>query len=373
VLARSGRWVSATKQRPWLLGGAIVLTGALVAGGIVLTNIATHGDELAAARQAVSVLGKAEITRHKAEIDLQSALETAHTETGVLGGIVADGAGYSNQDVITRLDAANKTLATNISTWIPDGGDAPVVDVAAPETVTRIIPTNWDTPKIRTGTTALQEATKTVVERTKTLTVAADQLEELTGETDRALVEVAEVSPGTAQALLGTLPSADQPSRDALQTALTALQAGIDMPGLAGLERAYIDAMKAVQASHVAVETQQAIDAAAAADADTYVDPGSGERKPNPNYSGGGNGGSGSGGGGSDGESSGGDSGSGGGGSPAPSPPRIVFSSYACGGAGGYSWGGYNNRALSVPGSGVASYNGPYDDGTGWRVDWTCV
>ncbi|WP_431031066.1 hypothetical protein [Plantibacter sp. RU18] len=188
-------WAAATKRRPWIRGGGIVIVGAIITGSIFWTGQATHDDELTAARTAVSALEKGEILQRKASIDLQTALDAAHTETGVLAGIVTDGAAYSSQDTITALDTTMQTLVRDIGTYIPEGAAAPVVPEPETATVTRIIPSNWNTAHIHTVRATLERATAAVSKNTRKLTAATKQLAVLTDETNRTLVDVAETSP----------------------------------------------------------------------------------------------------------------------------------------------------------------------------------
>lgn len=272
-------------------------------------------------------------------------------------------------------------------------GDAPAAsDTLVSPKVDRGLRETVSTVDARKLTKQLTTATDVVDADTETKQQAAGALQDAQDAVDTALRDVGNtVVTKDAHAVRAAAPNVDPALLAGFEAAVSALQVSIDdADPLVAPINAYVAAAKTVLDAQTAFNTQAAIDAANAAGDDTYVDPSTGESKPNPNYDGSGSGsgdGSGSGSGGGSGSGDGGGSGggsgggggsgdgggSGGGGSAAPTPPRIVYGSSSCSGAGGYAESSYNNRTIGVPGSGVASINGPYDSGSGWRVDWTCV
>ncbi|MBD8535659.1 hypothetical protein [Plantibacter sp. CFBP 13570] len=363
---------------------AVVAAAAVLITAVVITNAvaanAEFEDKLTSARGAVKALGQAEIHNNAQKIALDAEITRTLDTSAAVATIVAGAPAYFDTSAAAELEQARLALDAAVTAvkTPPAEGQPAASTTLEPASVDRILPKDPTLQQL----TAFQ----------KTLAAAIRAVEADTDRKDTAidtLVQAREDLRGPLRNLANTVVTVNAPAVRAFAPAVditafndtvTALQITIDDndPLIPPLET-YETAAKTVLDAQTAINTQAAIDAANQAGNDSYVDPSTGEAKPNPNYNGGGSGsgsGGGSGGGSADGGSSGsgggGDSGSGGGAPAAPTPPRIVYTSYACGGAGGYSESSYNNRGITVPGSGVASVNGPYDSGSGWRVDWTC-
>ncbi|MBD8104774.1 hypothetical protein [Plantibacter sp. CFBP 8775] len=340
-------------------------------------------DAIATTKAAVHTLAMAEISNQAAKVDLDQAITDAQAYSASIVPVVAAAPAYLDAAGTAVLEQARLVLDATVvvvKTPDPEHPDIPAASTTyeTPK-VDRILPKALTTVQAKQMTRELTAAAVDVDQDTAAKQFAIDTLAAAHEPVDTALRDVGNLVVTTnAPAVRAATPNID---KAALEQAVTTLQVTLDdadplVPAISG----YIVAAKTILDAQAAFDTQAAIDAANAAGNDTFVDPSTGESKPNPNYNGGNSdGGSGGGsGGGSDsgGSGGGGDSGGsgGGGGAPAaPTPPRIVYSSYACGGDGGYAESSYNNRGITVPGSGVASINGPYDTGSGWRVDWTCA
>lgn len=371
-----------------VLAGAAAAT--LLAGGLFGYNAVTaHTQQqkaIAAANTAVHTLATSEISNQAAKIDLDAAITGAQQYSAGVVPIVAAAPAYLDTAAAATLEQARLTLdaaVVTVKTPDPENPDAAAASTSfeTPK-VTRILPKNATEMQAKKMTRALTAVigdvdADTTAKRTAITTLTAAQKP-----VDEALRAVANLAVTTnAPAVRAAAPNID---KTVFEQSVTTLQITVDDGDpLTAAIAGYTAAAKTVLDAQTAFNIQAAIDAANAAGDDTYVDPSTGESKPNPNYDGGSGsdgggssgGGSAGGGGGGSGSGGGSDSGSGsGGGAPAaPTPPRIVYGSSSCSGDGGYAESSYANRTIGVPGSGVASLNGPYDSGSGWRVDWTCA
>lgn len=362
---------------------ASLAVGVLATGSVFGLNAmsahAAQQDAIATTKAAVHTLAVAEISNQSAKVDLDGAITSAQQYSASIVPIVAAAPAYLDAGATAVLEQARLALDAAVvtaKTADPEHPDIPAASTTyeTPK-VNRILPKAPTTFRAKQMTRELTAAAVDVDQNTAAKRFAIDTLTAAHEPIDTALRDVGNLVVTTnANAVRAATPNID---KAALEQAVTTLQITIDdadplVPAING----YVAAAKTILDAQTAFNTQAAIDAANAAGNDTFVDPSTGESKPNPNYDGGSGSGGSSGGGSGSGGSGSGDSGSGGGGGSAPAaptPPRVVYGSSSCSGDGGYSEVSYSNRGIVVPGSGVASYNGPYDSGSGWRMDWTCA
>lgn len=367
----------------------VAAVAVIVAGGLVATNV-VHAQAVARANTAIGALSKVEISERAAQLQLQDALNDTGTQWAKLTALQAAVPGFVDQTVIDKSKTDTAPVQKTLTGFekLQSSTDPVAYTVSnTPTKITRIIGKDWDTGRIDKTSDALDAASKKIGLNTIKLGGRTGELVDQAASVRYAYVSLTLDAMGATQGILAAAPSADQPSRDFLAAAITAVQEhkvklvpGKDWDTYLGQVDAYFAAIKGVQDSHAAVETQKAIDAAAAADSDTYVDPSTGESKPNPNYRGGGSGGGsgGGGGGGSGGGSGGGGGGSGGGsgggdggGSTGPVRyPMKVATGGTCSGAGGSQSVTYGST-LVVPGDAI-SYSTYEIDSYGYGVNWTC-
>lgn len=309
------------RRKPWyrrpapLIVGSVLCIAILSAGaigGIYYSNVAADASAKTAFGTAVHELALAEITDNAVDIDLAATEASAVAVSARVTAILAGQPALFDEPTRAGIDLA---LQTNPATPI-DAAEA-LVDgnVSVPVTadpLTRRLPAGSTRAQYVAGEKALQPV---VSQLRRDITDGRASIRELAAfEADVLDVFAAGVqaaTPAVTAAVLEAAPSADPAVRDQATATLTALTdaATIGDDTVYAAAEAHQAALAAVTASHAAVEEQNAIAAAEAANTETYADPDTGQSRPNPSYAGGGSSsGSTSGGSSSDGSSSGGGS-----------------------------------------------------------------
>jgi len=372
-----GAWYSTRRAKLGILVAALVLVGGVVAGGVQIGTQLRHDAAFDAARESVSSYDDAIKKNLAAEAKLTGVL-TESAEYAAAAHALAQGAtGVLDAKTLEQVEAAQVKLNGQISSEAElTGGAEPVVEVSPfiiPD-IDGVVSKKASVEHLDRIAADIDKATALIESNTSERNEAIARVQTARDDTQAAVLASASSASKASEVMLAAAPSAGAAEKTALASALAELDKAVaDDHDVLTAAQTYVTAAKAVTASHAAAEAEKARiaaeEAAKAADAPTYVDPGTGEVRDNPSYSG--DSGGGSSGGSSGGNSGGGSSGGGGGGPSVPAGgPSTYDGGYACAGGGGSKSGSGYPGSVSVP-SGAIDISSSYYAG-GWEVSWAC-
>lgn len=244
-------------RRNKLLAAAIALV--IVAGGIVgatvVASVTQHANAQATADNTSSAFRADAVKHSSAAAALKSALSDASALLPALNSLVSGGTGYLADADINSLRNVQSDLQAQVT------AAAKVSETTEPQSVP---PQEGTTDQLIAYASKLNNQSKRLIDNTDALSTAAAKLMTEMKSTAAAVAVASTNLAPAVHTIQSATQNADQPSKDAFATAVTAVKSVTSKPtkDLVGALNSYITSAKGIQAASAA---QAAADASARA------------------------------------------------------------------------------------------------------------